>query len=351
MGSKTIRNLASRKMHKSRKAILLEEIKNRIKIISGKEYLVGLIHKENHEIPEEAFNSVLEEKYFFSLNNVSIFRKLYKMSSDLKYNVVMAFNKETFEHLELEEIRCPSLKKYIYNKVVPWILEELEKMKRMCELSLRLVKPNPEEVLSIYNRKQTQEERQQRNKERKEKKRKKLNENVIIRQRNSEIIKKLDLVTKEKENLMKEKKKNKWLSLKDTNQEKFKANISRMNINISNTGLLIPEFNGDQEKHYQDKTMTVKEMIWETLKDYQQYKFKIVLREIENIGSAIGVLEKLKETSVLDNVSDNKSELSIHQDTESEGSVRFEDLFRDKSGYFDVEGEYDSSYNGYDSDY
>jgi len=352
MGSKTIRNVASRKMHKSRKLILLDEIKKRIDIISEKKFWVGLIHKENHEIPEEAFDSVLEEKFFFSLDNVTIFRKLYKMSSTLNYNVVIAFNEDTFKHLELEKIRCPSLEKYIYNKVVPWILEELYKMKRICELRLKIVKPTSEELLDSYNRKQSQEEREKVKKERRENKKKKINNKIIDKQDKCKMIKELELSAKNKNKSMKEDKKKKWLSLKDTNQEQFKANISKMNIYISNKGLLIPEYNDNQDRHYKNNTMSVQDMIWETLKDYAKYKFKFVLAEINSIGSAIGVLEKLGEASVLDNVSDNKSELSNHNDTESEGSLKYEDIFRqEQSTYFDVEGEYDSSYNGYDSDY
>jgi len=216
MGSQNLRNTASFKMHKNRKKLWLEEVNKRILLLENKTYKIGLSHIENVLLPSEGIKSEGEDGYIFSSNHIFIERKLSKMSSDLKYNVILAFNEETFNYFNLENIRCPSLTKYITDKIIPRIIIDLKLEKRKNELALRIIKPTTEEI----------EERKLRRME---------NE----KHRQLKEVKRLEIIPgkinyiKKHTNIEKNKK---YMQLKDQNEKHFKEKISFMHIHINNIG-------------------------------------------------------------------------------------------------------------------
>jgi len=216
MGSQNLRSKANYKMHRHRKRLWLEEIDKRILILEENSYKVGLSHIENILLPEECVKSEGEDNYIFSSNHVFIQRRLSKMSSNLNYNVILAFNEETFNYFNLENVRCPSLNKYITNTIVPRIIMDLKTEKRKNELALRIVKPNNEELESRNIRRLKNEDYRKFNETR----------------RTSIIPGKINYTKKHTS----EEKNKKYIQLKDQNETKFKEKLSFIHIHIKNIG-------------------------------------------------------------------------------------------------------------------
>jgi len=234
MGAQNLRNNASHKMHKSRKKLWLEELNKRILLLEEEKYRIGLSHIENVLLPKECITSEGEDKYVFSSNHVFIQRNLSKMSSNLNYNIILAFNEETFNYFNLEDVRCPSLTKYIVNKIIPRILTNLKIEKRKNELALRLVQPTTEEL----------EERNLRRIKNEDFRR--INEVKRTSVIPGKINYKLKRTTTEKTN--------KYIQIKEQNEQKFKEKISFMNIHIKNIGQnRKPQIVSDEEQDVSDE--------------------------------------------------------------------------------------------------
>jgi len=216
MGSQNLRNNASYKMHKNRKKLWLEEIDKRISLLENGTYRIGLSHIENVLLPKECIKSEGEDNYIFSSNHVFIHRKLSKMSSDLNYNVILAFNDETFNYFNLENIRCPSLTNYITNKIIPRILIDLKVEKRKNELALRLVVPNDQELEERSIRRKANENFRQLKEERR----------LSIIPGKINYIRKHTTVEKNE----------KYLQLKEQNEKRFNEKLSFIYLHIKNIG-------------------------------------------------------------------------------------------------------------------
>jgi len=216
MGSQNLRNNASYKMHKNRKKLWLEEIDKRILLLEDSTYRIGLSHIENVLLPKECIKSEGEDDYVFSSNHVFIQRKLSKMSSDLNYNIILAFNHETFNYFNLENIRCPSLTNYITNKIIPRILKDLKAEKRKNELALRLVVPTDQELKERNLRRKINEDFRQ----------------LKEKRRLSIIPGKINYIRKHTTI----EKNTKYLQLKEQNEKKFKEKLSFIYLHIKNIG-------------------------------------------------------------------------------------------------------------------
>jgi len=228
MGSRNLRNKASFKLHRERKKALLDETVRRIRLLEQRKFKLGLIHLDNIELPNEAIESVGEDEYIFSFNNIFITRKIQKMSSDLKYKVILTFDDNYYEQLKLEEIRSKSLLHYINNKVIPRILDDLHIIKRMSELALKLIEPNEKEKKEKVIRRQQNEHHR----------------DIKIKKRETIIEGKTNYLIKHTA----EEKRKKLNDLKVSNISNFIENISSMNIVINNIGLLVVKKEKDKQE-------------------------------------------------------------------------------------------------------
>jgi len=234
MGSQNLRSKANYKMHKNRKKIWLEEIDRRILVLEKQTYNIGLSHIENILLPHECIESEGEDKYVFSSNHVFIQRQLSKMSSNLNYNIILAFNIETFNYFNLEAIRCPSLTNYVTNKIIPRILSDLKAEKRKNELALRIVEPTVEELKERNLRRIKNEDCRKSNETRR----------ISIVPGKINYLKKHTIAEKNE----------KYLKLRDQNEKRFKEKISCIHIHIKNIGEKkeqnnnIPLYEEDSEK-------------------------------------------------------------------------------------------------------
>jgi len=223
MVSQNLRNKAYFHLHKERKKTLLNDVLFKIENIKRNSYLIGLIHNDNISLPEEAIESIGEDKYIFNQNNIYITRKIKKMSSNLKYKIIIAFNEETFNHFNLEHIRSASLMRYITEKVIHRILEDLYKTKRKTELALKIVEPNEEEA----------HERQLRALENEDcRKRKRIKRVKAARQE-------INVQSGYLKEHTKEEKVKKWKDLEKTNLNNFKKQLSFINVTINYVGMLV----------------------------------------------------------------------------------------------------------------
>jgi len=223
MVSQNLRNKAYYQLHKERKKTLLDDVSFKIKNIERNSYMIGLIHNDNILLPEESIESTGEDKYIFNQNNIYITRKIEKMSSNLKYKIIIAFNEETFKYFNLEHIRSTSLVKYIREKVIYRILEDLYKTKRKTELALKIVEPNEEEA----------HERRLRTLENEDyRKKKRIKREKAARQE-------VNVQTNYLREHTKEEKVKKWKDLEKTNLNNFKKQLSFINVTINHVGMLV----------------------------------------------------------------------------------------------------------------
>jgi len=304
MGSRRIRGKACHMMHKVRKEIMLEEINKRINILKNKRYILGLLHKDNKLLPDEAINSFEQDKFIFTLDSIKVIRRIERMSSTLNYNAILAFNQETFEELKLEKIRCPSLNKFIENKVIPWIIDELVKMKEKCEIILELREPN-EQDLKEKKRRQLENET---NRKRKEEKTRRYKPSESVK-KEYEIFKKENNISNTVKTIITSKAKNeKWEKLRSTNETNFKKNISKMNITISNKGMLIPQLLKKKTSYDEiNQIRDMQEILLDIALASRAESFKKVMNQLGTVIEKEGVIGLLKGVSVFDNTRYNRS--------------------------------------------
>jgi len=231
MVSRSINNKSSYRMHKDRKKYLKEYYNSIIDRLTSKCYKLGLRKKENIISPLSTGEHVCnEEKFTINENLVIVERKLFKLSKELKYDVILTFDDNTFDDYILEEIRCKSLSNYIVDRIIPRIINDLKEKVRKINVLLKIERPNMSDLQereaerdliasqkfiedSILEglQKQIKEEckdfRENKNKKRKKEKNKK--KDVTI-----------------------EEKTRKWKNLKDDNIKNFKEKIKNYHISI-----------------------------------------------------------------------------------------------------------------------
>jgi len=295
MGSRNLRNKASYKLHKERKKALLDETVRRIKLLEQRKFKLGLIHLDNIEMPDEAIESVGEDEYIFSFNNIFITRKIQKMSSDLKYKVVLTFDDNYFDELKLEKIRSNSLVYYINHKIIPRILKDLYIIKRMSELALKLIEPNTKEKEEKLIRKNENE----------------YHRNIKTKKRETIINGKTNYFIKHTA----EEKRKKLNDLKVSNITNFINNISSMNITVNNIGLLV---------------VKKEEIKQETSEESSEKLYKDELKYYESGSDTRSINSQSVKlvTPVLD------SETSYYREQERQAIARNTMCLTDESGWY-----------------
>jgi len=228
MGSKTVNNKSSYRMHKERKKYLKEHYNRIIDGLISNKFRIGLIKKENIISPIGQGEFVTGEDVFSMKDNyIFIERKLYKFSKVLNYNVVLTFDEDLFNDPELEEIKCKSLSNHILTKIIPRIIKELNEKIRKINVALRIEKPNREDLIERQLIKEEKEYEE-------------FNRRCLLESLPDEIKNIKVQYAKEKSmsklKVTKEQKHEKWIKLKDNNIKQFKEKIGKLNINIKFSG-------------------------------------------------------------------------------------------------------------------
>jgi len=218
MVSSQVRNLASSKMYKERKRILLDTVDETIEKLESNQYSLGLVHNQNVLIPKDAVASFKNDNIYVSRNHLIVKRTVKKLSKDLNYKIILTFDDKLFDDNKIEHIRSKSLRWYIDNRIVPIIVTDLKKQKRSTEVLLRIRDPNEEELKERNKRRDIIEERKQIR-----------NEIDELVGRNKKVIK------KRQQQVTPEQKKQKWMDLKEDNRKNYLSRLGFYRIDITYT--------------------------------------------------------------------------------------------------------------------
>jgi len=218
MVSSQVRNLASSKMYKERKRILLDTVDETIEKLESNQYSLGLVHNQNVLIPKDAVASFKNDNIYVSRNHLIVKRTVKKLSKDLNYKIILTFDDKLFDDNKIEHIRSKSLRWYIDNRIVPIIVTDLKKQKRSTEVLLRIRDPNEEELKERNRRRDIIEERKQIR-----------NEIDELVGRNKKVIK------KRQQQVTPEQKKQKWMDLKEDNRKNYLSRLGFYRIDITYT--------------------------------------------------------------------------------------------------------------------
>jgi len=206
--------MASHKMYKERKRILLDTVDETIERLESNNYNLGLVHKQNVLIPREAIASFKDDEITIHRNFLTVKRTVKKLSKDLKYDIMLLFDDKIFVDQKLEYIRSKSLTWYIRNRIVPIIILDLKKQKRSTEVLLRLKEPNKEEL------------------DKREKIKEKHCERKALREMiNKEI--KCNPKKVKKEIITREKQMQRWEDLRENNKKNYANSLGFYNIDIT----------------------------------------------------------------------------------------------------------------------